>query len=419
MGRGKDELGIPGIVVGVSIDGKTVWSEGLGYADIENRVLCSPDTVMRIASISKSITMAAVAKLWEDGKLDLDKPIQEYVPYFPKKTFEGKPVEITCRQLVSHIGGIRHYDKNVRLYEEKADSQNKNEKQPNKKKEEFDHKEYYIKDQFKDVKSAIDLFKEDPLVAKPGTRFHYSTHAWTLISAIVESAAKEEFSIHLTKLLKNLGMANTHLDINHVLVYHRSRNYTKDKNGKILNAPYVDNSFKWAGGGLLSTVGDLLQFGNAMLYSLQFKPSFLLNKNSSLNIIADKGSKLSNDINQSNNSALPGYLKSKTVEALWSPVEVNKEAKYGMGWFLQAEKQECKFCQKSDFCAFHTGGAVGASSILLILPKEPKCNELKNGDNCSAPKGIIVAILVNLQSVNLSKIALKIAQIFDISNCDN
>lgn len=67
---------------------------GLGFADIENRVLCSPDTVMRIASISKSITMTAVAKLWEQGKLDLDKPVQEYVPSFPQKYFNGKPVSL-------------------------------------------------------------------------------------------------------------------------------------------------------------------------------------------------------------------------------------------------------------------------------------------------------------------------------------
>ncbi|GBO02176.1 Serine beta-lactamase-like protein LACTB, mitochondrial, partial [Araneus ventricosus] len=89
--RVKDEYGIPGLVVGVSIDGRTVWKEGFGYADVENRVMCSSDTVMRIASISKSITMAAVAKLWEQGKLDVDKPVQEYVPSFPQKFYGGKP----------------------------------------------------------------------------------------------------------------------------------------------------------------------------------------------------------------------------------------------------------------------------------------------------------------------------------------
>ena len=65
---------------------------GLGFADIENRLLCKPETIFRIASISKPITMAMVAKLWENGDLNLDKPVQYYVPDFPEKTFQGKKV---------------------------------------------------------------------------------------------------------------------------------------------------------------------------------------------------------------------------------------------------------------------------------------------------------------------------------------
>ncbi|GCC47754.1 hypothetical protein chiPu_0032015, partial [Chiloscyllium punctatum] len=64
----------------------------LGYADVENRVLCNPETVMRIASISKSLTMTAVAKLWEAGKLDFDAPVQKYVPEFPEKEYEREKV---------------------------------------------------------------------------------------------------------------------------------------------------------------------------------------------------------------------------------------------------------------------------------------------------------------------------------------
>ncbi len=65
---------------------------GLGYSDIEHRTPCNPETVMRIASISKPITMAAAAKLWETGKLDIDKPVQYYVPSWPKKTVQGEEV---------------------------------------------------------------------------------------------------------------------------------------------------------------------------------------------------------------------------------------------------------------------------------------------------------------------------------------
>lgn len=66
--------------------------QGLGYADIENRTKMSPETVLRIASISKPITMAAVAKQWELGKLDLDKPVQFYLPSFPEKEVNGVKV---------------------------------------------------------------------------------------------------------------------------------------------------------------------------------------------------------------------------------------------------------------------------------------------------------------------------------------
>lgn len=55
-------------------------------------MLCSPETVLRIASISKSLTMVAVAKLWEEGKLDLDTAVQKYVPEFPEKEYEGEKV---------------------------------------------------------------------------------------------------------------------------------------------------------------------------------------------------------------------------------------------------------------------------------------------------------------------------------------
>lgn len=105
------EQGIPGAVVTVAKDGRTVWSEGLGYADVENGVPCTPETVMRIASISKPMAAVALMQLWRRGLVDLDAPIQTYVPEFPRKEFEGNPVDITTRQLLSHLGGIRSYRK--------------------------------------------------------------------------------------------------------------------------------------------------------------------------------------------------------------------------------------------------------------------------------------------------------------------
>ena len=58
----REQTSSPGLVVAVSVDGRLVWSEGFGYADVENGVPCSPDTVMRIASISKPLTATAVGE---------------------------------------------------------------------------------------------------------------------------------------------------------------------------------------------------------------------------------------------------------------------------------------------------------------------------------------------------------------------
>ncbi|XP_067140848.1 serine beta-lactamase-like protein LACTB, mitochondrial isoform X2 [Centruroides vittatus] len=443
--RVKDETGAPGIIVGVSIDGKPVWQEGLGYADIENRVLCTEDTVMRIASISKSITMIAVAKLWEEGKLDLDKPVQEYVPYFPKKTYEGKKVDITCRHLVSHLSGIRHYEKNVKKEQEKLDNVSSKEDKDNKNKstkesqEELEMKEYFIKDKYENVKSALDLFKDDPLIHKPGTKFLYTTHGWTLVSAMVEAVVKEPFDVYICKLFKELGLTKTYLDINEPIIYHRSRHYCKDKKGKVQNTPYVDNSYKWAGGGFLSTVGDLLKFGNIMLYSLQYadetedvgkisketgekqkteSPLPKKYKNSTSTENQDKSSAESRQMDECGRK-LRGYLKRDTVKKLWTPVENTErphepELRYGMGWSVMSHKQDYGYCREQKFNASHTGLAVGACSILLILPRQ--CRGGMDAVDCKwdhPPQGTVIAVVTNLQGVGLRKVATEIAMLFD------
>ena len=69
-----------------------IFYTGYGVSDLENLVECKPASVMRIASISKPLTMVAIAQLWERGKLDLDKPVQHYVASWPNKVFKGQKV---------------------------------------------------------------------------------------------------------------------------------------------------------------------------------------------------------------------------------------------------------------------------------------------------------------------------------------
>lgn len=65
---------------------------GFGFANLENNVRMKPEIIMRIASISKSMTMAMLAKLMEEGKIDIDKPIQTYLPTYPEKCVDGEKV---------------------------------------------------------------------------------------------------------------------------------------------------------------------------------------------------------------------------------------------------------------------------------------------------------------------------------------
>ncbi|XP_029909207.1 serine beta-lactamase-like protein LACTB, mitochondrial isoform X2 [Myripristis murdjan] len=417
--RIKDEVGAPGLVVGVSVDGSQVWCEGLGYADLENRVPCSPETVMRIASISKPLTSAAAARLCEEGKLDLDVPVQKYVPEFPQKQFDGEDVMITTRMVLSHLSGIRHYEKDAKkvredrekskqplrppVKEEKSLTENKDklitenstkDKEANQaqKKKEFEHEEYYLKDNFDSVIHALDLFKDDPLIFKPGTTFLYSTHAFTLLSAVMERASGQRFLDHMMSMFRELGMRNTVPDENDPIIYHRSRFYHVNKKGRVVNCPYVDNSYKWAGGGFLSTVGDLLLFGNALLYSYQMA-----------HVKDTRG-------------LLPGFLKPKTALDMWAPVERteaswDKDGLYAQGWLVVEKLQKYGQCRIRRHYVSHTGGAVGASSVLLVLPSQETVE--RQGQSPVLPQGVVVTIITNMQSVGLNSTALKIAHEFD------
>ncbi|XP_038077071.1 serine beta-lactamase-like protein LACTB, mitochondrial [Patiria miniata] len=450
--RVKDEAGSPGIVVAVSVDGKLLWAEGMGYADVENRLPCTSKSVHRIASISKSLTMTAVAKLWEEGKLDLDKPIQHYVPEFPEKEVDGKKVEITTRQLVSHLAGIRHYSKD---YIEKLGNQtdkdgasklaqdsktsSKNDKTNDATKtmnnnggKDTKETEFYVTKDYSSVVDALELFKDDPLRHKPGSKYYYTTHGWTLVSAVVDAAADEDFLVYMKKIFKDLGLTHTVPDEASPLIYNRARGYTKNKKGRLINVPAVNLSHKWAGGGFLSDVGDLVQFGNAMLYSYQYT-----NKH------RDAG-------------LLPGYLKPETMKAIWSPVPLakcssgtNGEYMYAMGWQVHERGEHRGFCPEKHQMVWHLGGAVGASSALLVVNRgkpdtvsksepvagdttqdvsglgdAPSPNDLSekwgvssSHDSVSLPEGIVVAMIVNVDDVSLFKAAVEIAQEFQKVHC--
>ena len=182
----------------------------------------------------------------------------------------------------------------------------------------------------------------------------------------------------------------------YVFIHIWRRFYRKNDLGEIVNSPYVDNSYKWAGGGLLSTVGDLVKFGNAMLYSYQS--------------IGD------------NSTDLPGYLKPDTVRKIWTPVsgtkyQVSNRAQYAMGWGIIPAENAYGGCRQGNLYVTHSGRANGASSVLLMMPAVERCTSssvsASEKGNAKVPKGVTVAIIVNMEFVRLYKTARIIAETFN------
>src|SRR4029453_17182160 len=85
IGTGMTRLSVPGVAAAVVARERLVWPAAFGLSDVENSVPVRASTVSRLGSLSKPITAVAVLQLAERGKLDLDAPVQRYVPSFPEK----------------------------------------------------------------------------------------------------------------------------------------------------------------------------------------------------------------------------------------------------------------------------------------------------------------------------------------------
>ena len=311
----------PGVAITIGVNGNIIWSEGFGYADVEQRVPVWPAiTRFRVGSVAKPMTTVALAQLYEQGRLDLDAPIQKYVPSFPEK--EGS---ITTRLLAGHLAGIRHY---------KGD-------------------EFFILKHYSSVLEALTIFQDDPLLHPPGSKYSYSSYAWNLISAVIEAASGREFLGYMDEnVFDPIGMTRTTSDQVNNIISNRTR-YYRSENGVLQNAPPVDNSYKWAGGGFVSTSEDLVRFGFAHIQ--------------------------------------PGLLKPETVKLLWTSQKTTsgEETGYGIGWRSGTDDLGRRW-------AGHGGGSVGGRTFLRIYPDAQT----------------VVVIITNMSNVRYGEVAEKIAGLF-------
>lgn len=175
---------ITGISVALADRDGAVWTEGFGFADAAAGKIADADTMFEIGSVSKTFTGIMVMQLADQGKLDIDRPVSDYIPGFrmgaPARSFATPNRSITVRDMMNHHSGIPGDLLNGAF----AVAPNPD---------------------FND--RLLKWLSEDNVTYPPGHRWSYSNTAVSLLEEIIEAASGHDFSSWSDRFLDSLGMA--------------------------------------------------------------------------------------------------------------------------------------------------------------------------------------------------------------------
>ena len=223
-----------GVSTGLYIENCGTYLSGAGFVHKNSNEVAKSDMLGRIASVTKPMTAIAMLQLYEKGLIDLDVPIQTYLPEFPKKA-KG---DITIRQLLKHTSGIPHYAS-------KWDAMS------------FTH--------YDSLTEALKAFEDKELEFEPGTQYTYSSYGYTILGAIIERVTEMSYGAYMKKNIWDIaGMKNTSLEEKGQEYSNKSKLYLKI-GSTYIKSPKTDLSIIYSAGGVQSTADDLLKFGEAVL----------------------------------------------------------------------------------------------------------------------------------------------------------
>ena len=231
------EQNLPGVSVAVGIDGELAWAEGFGFANLDARAPVSPETRFRIGNASIALTSAGAGLLIDRRQLNIDEPIQAYVPEFP-----NKPWPITLRQVMGHVSGLS------------GDS--------------GDEGPLFGESCARPV-DALPFFAGRELLFEPGTQYRFSSFNWILVSAAIEAASKQSFMAFMQKeVFAPLRMDDTLADSVSQSMENQATSYFPRFAGDPRYGPdpmrEVDYSCYSGASQFLSTPSDLVRFAMAI-----------------------------------------------------------------------------------------------------------------------------------------------------------
>ncbi len=233
--------GEPGAAVRVARAGVVLLEKGYGFADVARKVPATPDTVFRLASVTKAFTGTAVLMLVERGAIALDDPVAKHLPSSPPAWRD-----VTVRHLLSHTSGLPNYLNRPNSMEWAA-------------------RKYT-------VQQLIDSFKDWPAVFAPGERSAYSNSNYVLLGAMIEKVSGVPFDRFVeTSIFAPLGMTATACgssvkDLSRLATAYepaRTPDDQLDWNRLLVARPYSFSSV-YAVGSCVSSIRDLARFHDAL-----------------------------------------------------------------------------------------------------------------------------------------------------------
>lgn len=219
----------PALAVSVHHHGEVLYEAAHGWADLEQHVAATPQTVFRIGSITKSFTSLLIAQLVGEGMLSLDTPLGEILT-----DYSGPAREVPIWRLMNHTAGLLNY----------TDL------------EEFPHGTRA------EIPAAEmrEFFEMAELLHAPGTVFQYSNSGTFLLGLVIEEVTGQSWGEALsTRVLEPLSLEQTGDGSWRNLVPNRARGYTPTAEG-FVNAPWLDISIPFSAGSMTSTLGDVQRY---------------------------------------------------------------------------------------------------------------------------------------------------------------
>lgn len=222
----------PGLTFGLVVDGKLVYSGGFGYTDVASKTPATPQSVFRIASMTKSVTAMAILKLRDEEKLRLDDPVSQYIPEAAKLTYltADAPV-MTIRNLMTHSAGFP--EDNPWGDRQLADSE----------------------------ADLLALLKGDISFSNvPGVAYEYSNLGFAMLGRIITVVSGKPYQQYITEtILKPLGMTHTEWEYTRVPASQLAHGY-RWLNEQWVEEPLLHDGIYGAMGGLLTSIDDYSRY---------------------------------------------------------------------------------------------------------------------------------------------------------------